>query len=507
MRVGELRSPEGATVETGTTDLARSALTVVTAAGLVHRGSFLGGRWHEGAGDSELRDPASGTSLGTILSAGSSEVDAALEWARRAQSVWSRTLPRERANILRRWAALINARSQMLAKLLVLENGKPLDEALGELAYAASYFDWYAGEAERLNGAILASHLPLSDLQVRYAPVGIALAITPWNFPAAMMTRKAGAALAAGCPVIVKPALETPLIALAIAALGAEAGLPDGALSVLLAEPDVIAPLLREPAIRAVSFTGSTSSGRRVAEVCASTIKRVSLELGGHAPFVVCADASLDRAVEGAVRAKYATSGQDCLAVNRILVHRSLAGQFTSRFARASDALSIGHGLDPKTQIGPMTKLSVVETCRAHVEDAIRGGATRATRRPPGGEGHFVTPTVLSDVPCEARIMREESFGPVVPIVTFDDDEEALAEANATEWGLAAYVYSGSARRLRHYTERLEFGMVGANTFKFTGPNIPFGGWKQSGLGREGGQLGIHEFTEQRYVCTGGLEE
>jgi succinate-semialdehyde dehydrogenase/glutarate-semialdehyde dehydrogenase/aspartate-semialdehyde dehydrogenase len=485
---------------------ARSAFAQLRGEGLIHQGSFLGGRWHTGGARTVVDDPATETPLWEVSLGGENEAAEALARATAIQSAWGTALPTQRAAVLRRWAELIRARAGSLATLIVLENGKPLAEAAGEVAYAASYLDWYAAEAERLDGQLIAPHLPGSSLTVNYAPVGVVLAITPWNFPAAMITRKAAAALASGCPVIVKPALETPLIALALAGLSEQAGLPPGVFSVLLGLPEAVAkPLIKAADVRALSFTGSTETGRQLAADAGATVKRISLELGGHAPFIVCADADLAAAVGGAVKAKFATSGQDCLAANRIYVHRRLHDDFTARFTEAVDSLRSGHGLDPAAQIGPMTKREIVDKCADHVSDAVQRGAAVTTLRTNAVGPRFAPPTVLSGVPDEARVMREETFGPIAPITAYDDDEEVLARANDTEYGLAAYVYGEDARRLRLFTQRLQFGMVGVNTPKFTGPNIPFGGLKQSGLGREGGRSGIHEFTEPRYVCFGGL--
>lgn len=338
-------------------------------------------------------------------------------------------------------------------------------------------------------------------------PIGVAAAITPWNFPVAMITRKAGAALAAGCPIIVKPAPETPLSALAVARLAAEAGVPPGVLQVLVGNPvELSAPLLRDTRIRALSFTGSTHVGRLLLEGAAETVKKVSLELGGHAPFVIFDDVDLGKAVKGAMAAKFATSGQDCLAANRLYVQRSIYGAFVEAFAAAMAQLKVGHGLDPETTIGPMTKSSVADKCRMQIDDALSKGARSiSANQDPSLGPNFVVPTLLSDVTEEMLIAREETFGPVAAVLPFDSEEEVIARANANEMGLAGYVYTDSLRRALRLSEQIECGMLGINTPSFTGPPIPFGGWKQSGLGREGSRHGLAEYMELKYVCFGDL--
>ncbi|SCB55428.1 succinate-semialdehyde dehydrogenase / glutarate-semialdehyde dehydrogenase [Bradyrhizobium shewense] len=399
------------------------------------------------------------------------------------------------------------AHAEELAVLLTCEQGKPLAEARSEIGYGAGFFQWFAAEGERAYGETIPSHKPGSVLQVRMQPVGVAAAITPWNFPVAMITRKAGAAMAAGCPVIVKPAPETPLSALALARLAEEAGVPPGVFQVLVGNPiELSKPLLRDARVRALSFTGSTEVGRLLLEGAAQTVKKVSLELGGHAPFIIFDDVDLDKAVKGTMAAKFATSGQDCLAANRIYVQRGIYNAFVEKFSAAITRLRVGHGLETATDIGPMTKSSVAEKCRAHINDAVAKGARVISGKQDHAFGqNFVCPALLSDVTDDMLISSEETFGPVAAVLPFDTEEEVLARANCSEMGLAAYVYTDSLRRALRLSENIEYGMVGINTASFTGPPIPFGGWKQSGLGREGSRHGIQEYMELKYVCFGDL--
>ncbi|MGY3591813.1 aspartate-semialdehyde dehydrogenase [Bradyrhizobium sp. USDA 4341] len=397
--------------------------------------------------------------------------------------------------------------SDELAILVTCEQGKPLAESRYEIEYGAAFLDWFAAEGERAYGETIPGHRVSSLLQVRMQPIGVAVAITPWNFPVAMIARKAAAALAAGCPMIVKPAPETPLSALAVARLAEEAGVPSGVLQVLVGDAiELSPPLLRDVRIRALSFTGSTQVGRLLLEGAAQTVKKVSLELGGHAPFLVFDDVDVDRAVKGAVDAKFATSGQDCLAANRIYVQRGIYDAFIEAFAREMAKLKVGHGLMPATDIGPMTKLSVATKCRIQIDDAREKGARVTFINADESLGpHFVTPTLLSNVTEEMLVGHEETFGPVAAVLPFDSEEEVVARANASEMGLAAYVYTDSLRRALRLSERIECGMVGINTPAFTGPPIPFGGWKQSGLGREGSRHGLTEYMELKCVCFGDL--
>ncbi|MCZ4073525.1 NAD-dependent succinate-semialdehyde dehydrogenase [Agrobacterium sp. LMR679] len=485
--------------------IASAALKNLHRPELIEHRAFLDGQWVARKETLGVVDPASRDHLLDVSSCSLNDVDAAVEAAGRAFLRWRDMLPVERGDILRTWGRLMRDNARDLAVIISAEQGKPLAESLGEISYAAAFLDWFASEGERSYGETIPSHLKGGNLSVRMQPIGVTVAITPWNFPSAMIARKAGAALAAGCTMIVKPAPETPLSALALAKLAQEAGMPAGVLQVLPGEAAPLARrLLEHTEVRAFSFTGSTEVGRLLLTQSAATIKKASLELGGHAPFIVFADADLSQTVKGCLAAKFATSGQDCLAANRIYVQRGLYDRFIERFADATSRLTVGHGLEPGIDIGPMTRPSVAEKCRQQIAQALSSGARLVC----GGQdsplgGNFVTPTVLADVTDDMLIAREETFGPVAAILPFDDEREVVRRANATEMGLAAYVYTNDLGRAMRLTDQLEYGMVAVNTPKFTGAPIPFGGWKQSGLGREGSRHGLMEYLEPKYVCFG----
>ncbi len=487
--------------------IASAALKNLSRPDLIERRAFLNGAWVARDEKHEVVDPANGERLTDVAACSFEDVEAAVEAAKGAFSNWRDKLPAERGQILRIWGKLMRDNAQDLATIMTAEQGKPLAESLGEISYAANFLDWFAAEGERAYGETIPSHLPGSRLSVHMQPLGVTVAITPWNFPSAMITRKAGAALTAGCTMIVKPAPETPLSALALAKLAQEAGIPAGVFQVITGDAAPLARRLLEHAdVRAFSFTGSTEVGRILLTQSAATIKKASLELGGHAPFILFDDADLSKAVAGCIAAKFATSGQDCLAANRIYVQRGLYDRFVHRFAEAASELTVGHGLNPGSDIGPMTRASVAEKCRHQIAQALSAGARLVC----GGQdsplgGNFVTPTVLADVTDDMLIAREETFGPVAAIFPFDDEQEVLVRANATEMGLAAYVYTNDLARAMRLADRLEYGMVAVNTPKFTGAPIPFGGWKQSGLGREGSRHGLSEYLEAKYVCFGNL--
>ncbi|MGB3501614.1 MAG: NAD-dependent succinate-semialdehyde dehydrogenase [Mesorhizobium sp.] len=487
--------------------IAANAFKTLARPDLIERRAFLGGEWVARAATLPVIDPGTGDHLLDVAACSLDDADAAVDAAQAAFLIWRDRLPVERGQILRRWSALMRDHAQDLALIMTAEQGKPLAEAVGEIGYAANFLDWFAGEGERAYGETIPSHLPGSRLSVQMQPIGVAVAITPWNFPSAMITRKAGAALAAGCTMIVKPAPETPLSALALAKLAQEAGMPPGVFQVVTGEAAPLAKQLLDHArVRAFSFTGSTEVGRILLTQSAATVKKASLELGGHAPFIVFAGSDLATAVKGCIGAKFATSGQDCLAANRIYVQRAVYDDFVDAFAKATAALKVGHGLEPGIDIGPMTRQSVAEKCRGQIAQALAAGARLVC----GGQdsplgGNFVTPTVLADVTDDMLIAREETFGPVAAILPFDEESEVIARANATEMGLAAYVYTNDLNRAMRLTDRLEYGMVAVNTAKFTGAPIPFGGWKQSGLGREGSRHGLSEYLEAKYVCFGNL--
>lgn len=469
--------------------------------------ALIDGRWIDSEQRDVVVDPASGKEIADVTRCDAADMNTAISAAERSFSAWRALLPARRGAILRSWASLMLEHADELSILVTSEQGKPLAEARHEIAYGAGFLEWFAAEGERAYGETIPSHKPGSLLQVRMQPIGVAAAITPWNFPVAMITRKAGAALAAGCPIVVKPAPETPLSALAVARLAEEAGVPAGVFQVVIGDAiELSRPLLRDPRIRALSFTGSTEVGRLLLEGAADTVKKVSLELGGHAPFLVFDDVDLDKAVKGAMAAKFATSGQDCLAANRIYVQRGIYDAFVKAFAAAIKRLKVGHGLDPSTDIGPMTKLSVAEKCRAQIDDAVKRGARTISADQGAGLGSlFVAPTLLWDATEDMLIAKEETFGPVAAVLPFDTEEEVVTRANANEMGLAGYVYTDNLRRALRVSELMECGMVGVNTASFTGPPIPFGGWKQSGLGREGSRHGLAEYMEMKYVCFGDL--
>ena len=447
-------------------------------------------------------DPATGERIGQVPALGAAEARAATDAAVAAFPRWSALLPQERSRLLRRWFELILAARDDLAFIMTREQGKPISEARGEIDYAASFVEFYAEEAKRPNIEGVTSHLPDAELEVWREPAGVAALITPWNFPSAMLTRKAAAALAAGCTVVAHPSIETPFSATALAVLAQRAGIPAGVFNVVTGHaPEIVGAWTTDPRVRVLSFTGSTEIGRLLFRQSAETIKRLVLELGGHAPFIVFADCDLDRAVAEAVKAKFATGGQDCLAANRFLIERPIYEQFCTRFAAAVSALTVGPGLaDP--DIGPLINSRAVDKQRRHVEDALARGARCLT----GGSVHlagplFFAPTVLADVSADALIAREETFGPVAALTAFDDEAEALAQANDSEYGLIAYVHTNDPRRIYRCSRALQYGMVAVNRTKVTGPPIPFGGMKQSGLGREGARLGLEAYTEVKYVC------
>ena len=482
----------------------KSALNDLNDPRLVRQFCYIGGKW-TGAGDSNtlnVTDPATGAWLGEVASLSAEESRAAVDAAHAAFPVWSGLLPQERSHQLRRWFELMIENREDLARIMVLEQGKPLSEARGEIDYAASFLEFYAEEAKRPNIEGVTSHLPDAEVEIWREPVGVAALITPWNFPAAMLTRKAGAALAAGCTVVAHPSGETPFSALALAELAERAGLPAGAFNVVTGKASVVVePWTADPRVRALSFTGSTDIGKLLYRQSADTVKRLVLELGGHAPFIMFADADMDQAVEEAIKAKFATTGQDCLGANRFYVERSVYDEFCTRFAQATEQLTLGNGLDDP-DLGPLMNEKAVAKQEEHVTDAVKRGArlmAGGARDPQGPL--FYQPTVLADVPDSALIMREETFGPVAAITPFDTEEEVLKRANATEYGLVAYLHTLDPRRIYRASRALEFGMVAVNRTKVTGAPIPFGGYKQSGVNREGARLGMEAFTEVKYVC------
>lgn len=472
---------------------------------LFRENAYIDGRWAAAGsgGTVAVRDPGDGAYLGCVPKISAAETVAAVDAAHDAFLEWRARLPQDRATLLQTWHDLIVDAREDLALLMTLEQGKPLAEARGEIDYATSFVAFYAAEASRLNIESVTSQLPGAEMSVRRTPVGVAALVTPWNFPSAMITRKAAAALAAGCTAVVHPSAWTPFSALALAELADRAGIPRGVFNVVTGNaPDVVGALTADARVRAVSFTGSTEVGRIVAAQSAETIKRLILELGGHAPLIVFDDADTEKAATIAIGAKFATSGQDCLAANRIFVQRNLHDSFVAAFTRKVQALTVGHGLTEGVDIGPLMHPRAVAKVEAQVEDAVRKGARILC----GGKvlplrPHFFAPTVLVDVPADASIMREETFGPVAAVMPFETEAEVIERSNDTEYGLAAYLITENRARIDRMVRALDFGMVAVNRVKMTGATVPFGGVKQSGLGREGSRHGMEEFTEIRYVC------
>lgn len=466
--------------------------------------SYVDGRWTAGSAARTLpvSNPADLSHLGDVANLSATDGIAAVDAAQRAFDLWSGFLPQQRSKILRCWYDLMIEHKDDLARIITLEQGKPISEARGEIEYAASFVEFFAEEAKRPNIESVTSHLADAEVEVWREPVGVAALITPWNFPSAMLTRKAAAALAAGCTIVAHPSSETPYSALALAELGERAGFPPGVFNVVTGHaPVIVEPWMEDRRVRAVSFTGSTEIGRLLYRQSAETIKRLVLELGGHAPFIMFADADLDQAVSEAVKAKFATSGQDCLGANRFFIERKVYDAFCEGFSQAASRLTVGAGMDDP-DIGPLMNEKAVAKQEEHVADALSKGArllTGGSRHPAGAL--FFEPTVLADVPADAKIMHEETFGPVAAIAAFDTEDEVLQRANDTEYGLVAYLHTQDPRRIYRASRALQFGMVAVNRTKVTGAPIPFGGMKQSGLEREGSRLGMEAFTEVKYVC------
>jgi succinate-semialdehyde dehydrogenase/glutarate-semialdehyde dehydrogenase len=466
---------------------------------------FIGGQWRPASGGATLAvdDPATGEVLTEVADGSVEDGRAALDAAAAAQASWAATPPRDRGEILRRAFEMITARADDLALLMTLEMGKPVKESKAEITYAAEFFRWFSEEAVRISGRWSVAPNGASRLLTMKQPVGPCLFITPWNFPLAMGTRKIGPAIAAGCTMVVKPASLTPLSMLALAGILTEAGLPDGVLNVITTKSTgaVMEPLIRDPRLRKLSFTGSTEVGRKLVEQSAQQLLRVSMELGGNAPFLVFGDADLDAAVDGAMLAKMRNMGEACTAANRFIVHESVAPEFSRRLAERMGALRVGRGTEHGVDVGPLVDGPSRTKVTELVQDAVDGGArVLVGGNAVGDRGYFYAPTVLADVPAQARVLREEVFGPVAPVVTFAADEDALRLANDTEFGLVAYAYTSDLKRALRVVEGLESGMVGLNAGIVSNPAAPFGGVKQSGFGREGGAEGIEEYLDTKYV-------
>ncbi len=470
---------------------------------------LIGGAWRPASGDQRLEvvDPADESVLAEVADASAEDATAALDAACAAQADWAATPPRERGEILRRCFEAVTARTDEFAELMSLEMGKSLAESAGEVAYGIEFFRWYAEEAVRIHGRWMHAPAGGSRLLTVKKPVGPCLFITPWNFPLAMGTRKIGPAIAAGCTMVIKPASQTPLTMLALAAALADAGLPDGVLNVVTTSDSraFSETLMADDRLRKVSFTGSTAVGRTLVEQSASGLLRVSMELGGNAPFLVFADADIDAAVEGAMTAKMRNMGEACTSANRFLVHADVAEEFAEKLAARMASMTLGRGQDDGVEVGPLINAEAVESVGELVDAAVDSGARLLCGgHAPDREGFFFEPTVLVDVPAEARVNHEEIFGPVAPIGTFTDEAEAIERANDTEYGLTSYAYTADLARAIRLAERLDFGMVGINTGLVSNPAAPFGGMKASGFGREGGFEGIEEYLETTYVALPG---
>lgn len=471
--------------------------------------AYIDGRWADADDGAVLtvRNPADGSVLGTVPKMGATETRRAIEAANAAWPAWRALTAGACARILRRWFDLIVENQEDLAVLMTSEQGKPLAEARGEVLYAASFIEWFAEEGKRIYGDVIPPHLADKRIVVTKEPIGVCGAITPWNFPAAMITRKAGPALAAGCPMVLKPASQTPYSALALAVLAERAGVPAGVFNVVTGSATAIGgELTANPIVRKLSFTGSTETGIKLMAQCAPTLKKLSLELGGNAPFIVFNDADLDAAVQGALASKYRNTGQTCVCANRLLVQDGVYERFATKLAEAVSRLKVGPGLAEGTNQGPLIDENAVRKVEEHIADAVSKGARivlGGKRHPLGGT--FFEPTILADVTPQMKVAREETFGPVAPLFRFHTEEEAIRMANDTEFGLAAYFYTESSSRVWRVGGALEYGIVGINTGIISTEVAPFGGMKFSGMGREGSKYGIEEYVEIKYMCIGGI--
>jgi len=477
---------------------------------LLRQQCYIDGQWLDARNGStkQVTNPANGAVLGTVPNMGADETRAALEAAAAAFPAWAARTAKDRATLLRRWHDLMLANADDLATLMTAEQGKPLAEAKGEITYAASFIEWFAEEGKRVYGDVIPGHQPDKRIFVLRQPVGVVAAITPWNFPAAMITRKAGPALAAGCTFVCKPALQTPYSALAMAELAHRAGIPQGVFSVITGSAAAIGgEMTSNPIVRKVTFTGSTEIGKQLMVQCAGTLKKLSLELGGNAPFIVFDDADLDIAVQGAIASKYRNTGQTCVCANRLLVQEGVHDAFVAKLIEAVRKLRVGDGLQGATEQGPLIDDKAVAKVEEHVADALAKGGKIAL----GGKRHalggtFFEPTIITGVKPTMMVAREETFGPVAPIFSFKDEKQAIHMANDTEFGLASYFYTRDLARSLRVAEALEYGIVGLNTGIISTEVAPFGGVKESGFGREGSKYGILDYTELKYLCIGGIE-
>ncbi|APB98108.1 NAD-dependent succinate-semialdehyde dehydrogenase [Polynucleobacter asymbioticus] len=470
--------------------------------------AFINGQWVGSKENFIVQNPATDELIASVSNLGPQDAELAIAAAEKALPAWRNKTGKDRAHIMRKWFDLITESTQDLATIMTLEQGKPLAEAAGEVSYGASFVEWFAEEAKRVAGSIPATTWGDKRMMVLKQPIGVCVAITPWNFPIAMITRKVAPALAAGCTIVIKPAELTPLSALALAELAIRAGIPDGVINILTADANqsilIGKTLCASPTVRHLSFTGSTEVGRILMGQCAPTVKKLALELGGHAPFIVFDDADIDAAVIGAIASKFRNSGQTCVCANRFYVHKKVHDQFVEKFAQAITKIKVGNGMEPGVTQGPLIETAALEKAEKHVADAISKGAKLVAGGKPTTQGkNFYEPTILANVNSDMLITQEETFGPVAPIIPFENDEEAVALANNSPFGLASYFYSRDIGRIWKVAEALDYGMVGVNTGLITNEVAPFGGVKQSGLGREGSVYGMDEYLEMKYVCLG----
>lgn len=485
-------------------------LQKLNAPDLLKTGVMIANKWRANADTFDVTNPASGSLVARVAQSSVQDAEQAITSANAAFPAWAALTGKARAGILRRWYELVVAHADDLALIMTTEQGKPLAEAKAEVIYGASFLEWFAEEAKRVSGDVMASTWTDKRTLVLKQPVGVCAAITPWNFPLAMITRKVAPAIAAGCTIIVKPAEQTPLSALALAELAIRAGMPEGVMNILPADSqrsvEIGTVLCDSPVIRHLSFTGSTPVGRILMRQSASTVKKLALELGGHAPFIVFDDADLDAAVDGALQSKYRNAGQTCVCTNRFYVQEKIYDAFVEKFSEAVKRIRVGDGLAPETQQGPVIDEQAICKIEHHVADAVSKGAKLvAGGRRIQADTLFFEPTVLADVPEDALIMSEETFGPVAAIARFSDEQQVIAAANHTDSGLASYFFSRDMARIWRVAEQLEYGMVGINTGLISNEVAPFGGVKQSGLGREGSKYGIDEYLEMKYLCIGGI--
>ena len=470
--------------------------------------AFINGKWVASKTTFVVTNPATDEIIANVANLKTDDAEQAIAAAGKALPAWRSKLAKERAQIMRKWFDLIIENTQDLAKLMTLEQGKPLAEAAGEVVYGASFVEWFAEEAKRVEGSILGSTWSDKRLMVLKQPIGVCVAITPWNFPIAMITRKIAPALAAGCTIVIKPAELTPLSALALAELAKRAGIPDGVINIVTADADqsivIGKTLCASPTVRHLSFTGSTEVGRVLMQQCAPTVKKLALELGGHAPFIVFEDADIDAAVSGAMASKFRNSGQTCVCANRFYVHKKVHDVFVEKFAKALEIIKVGNGMEAGITQGPLIETAALEKVKKHVADALDKGAKLVTGGKQSIEGkNFYEPTILANVNSQMLITYEETFGPVAPIIPFESDEEVIQLANNSQFGLASYFFSRDIGRVWKVAEALEYGIVGVNTGLISNEVAPFGGIKQSGLGREGSVYGMDEYLEMKYVCVG----